>query len=62
MTAGPPRPRSAPADAPLKSGDPDVRRLTAPAAYHMWAGVVGYHLPKRIAHVFHLSDSLRRMP
>lgn len=62
MTAGPPRPRPAPASAPLASGGGDVRRLTVPEAYHLWCGVVGYHLPAALQRAAQLSEMLRRMP
>lgn len=48
MTAGPPRPRPWPAGEAKTVGTDGVVRLTAPHAYHIWAGVIGYHVPKTL--------------
>lgn len=54
-----PRPSLGPPPAP---GSESARRLTAPEAYAIYCGVVGYRLPHHLNQAVRLSDALRRMP
>ena len=59
MSAGPPRPRPWPAGDAKTVGEDDVERLTAPWAFQIRAGVVGYHAPKKLAEAAQLLAGLR---
>jgi hypothetical protein len=59
--AGPPRPRAWEAGVKTTLSDGDVRRLTAPEAYAILAGVIGYHVPKHLNEAARLSQALGRV-
>jgi len=59
--AGPPRPRAWEAGVSTAVSGDDVRRLTAPEAYAIFSGVLGYHVPKHLNEAARLSQALGKV-
>lgn len=58
MNTGPPKPRPWVAGEAATVGTNGVRRLTMPDAFALYAGVIGYHVPRRLANARRYSEAL----
>lgn len=61
MSAGPPRPRPWAEGVPKVVGDDGVRRLTAPVAFRVYCGVLGYHAPRRLQSAQTIYDGMAQV-